>query len=125
MEDWKNIARYAAMLIVGLEFRLSNIVACIHPALDQQFRKDMGVYNDVVVYFNGTSHCASFKCHSIPEDCYRTCLALHDPVTNLLMAASNSLTRHIKQLNLVNGFLNMAMSSPYSNGLYSRRISTQ
>lgn len=69
----------------------------------------MGVYNDVVVYFHGTSHCASFKCHSLPEDCYRPCLALHDPVTNLLMAASNSLTRHIKQLNLVNGFLNMAV----------------
>lgn len=80
----------------------------------------MGVYNEVVVYFHGTSHCASFKCHRLTENCCRPCLALHDPVTNLLMAASNSLTLHIKQLNLVNGFLNMTMSSPYSNGLYSQ-----
>ncbi|KAF7652374.1 hypothetical protein LDENG_00097700 [Lucifuga dentata] len=53
-------------------------------------------------------------------------IPLRPQCTHLLMATSSRITRHVTKLKTSQiGFLNMTMSSLYSNGLHSHQISIQ
>ncbi len=69
---------------------------------------------------------ALFKHHSLPEYCCWPCHPLWLQCIHLLMATSSRIMHHVTKLkSSQTGFLNMTMSSLYSNGLHSHQISIQ
>ncbi|KAG8554186.1 hypothetical protein GDO81_003707 [Engystomops pustulosus] len=90
--------------MVGSEFGVNNMKVWIHPALYQRFRLVV-VVSWCGEYFLGT---------------------LWAPCTQHLMATFSRIMRHVITLeSSQTGFLNMTMSSLYSNGLHSHQISIQ
>ncbi len=69
---------------------------------------------------------ASFKHHSLPEYCYWPCPSLYDYSVSIFWCTSSRIMHHVTKLkSSQTGFLNMTMSSLYSNGLHSHQISVQ
>ncbi len=69
---------------------------------------------------------ALFKHHSLPEYCCWPCPSLYDYSVPSSDANSSRIMHHVTKLkSSQTGFLNMTMSSLYSNGLHSHQISIQ
>ncbi len=80
------------------------------------------------IYFLGTlnTNWALFKCHSLPEYCCWPCPSLYDYSVPSSDATSSRIMHHVTKLkSSQTGFLNMTISSLYSNGLHSHQISIQ
>ncbi len=66
------------------------------------------------------------KCHSLPEYCCWPCPSLYDYSVFIFWCTSSRIIHHVTKLkSSQTGFLNMTMSSLYSNGLHSHQISIQ
>ncbi len=114
--------------MVGSEFGVRNMKAWIHPALSQ----GSGWWwwsNDIFLAHFGplSTNWALFK---PPQPTRVLLLTMSIPLwlqyTHLLIANSSRITHHITKLkSSQTGFLNMTMSSLYSNGLHSHQISIQ
>ncbi len=77
-------------------------------------------------YFLGTlsTNWASFKHHSLPEYCWWPCPSLYDYSVPIFWCTSSRIIQHVTKIkSSQTGFLNMTMSSLYSNGLHSHQIS--
>ncbi len=62
---------------------------------------------------------ASFKLHSLPEYCCWPCPSLYDYSVSIFWCTSSRIMHHVTKLkSSQTGFLNMTMSSLYSNGLH-------
>ncbi len=136
IEDCKNVAwsdesRFLLQYSdVGSEFGLKNMKAWIHPALSRWFRCWWwcnGVGDIFLAHFGHLStNWASFKHHSLPEYCYWPCPSLYDYSVPIFWCASSRIMHHVTKLkSSQTGFLNMTMSSLYSNVLHSHQISIQ
>ncbi len=69
---------------------------------------------------------ALFKRHSLPEHCCWPCPSLYDYSVPIFWCTSSRIMHHVTKLkSSQTGFLNMTMSSLYSNGLHSHQISIQ
>ncbi len=66
-----------------------------------------------------SSNWESFKCHSVPEYCYCPCPSLYDYSVPIFWCTSSRIMHVTKLKSSQTGFLNMTMSSFYSNGLQS------
>ncbi len=66
------------------------------------------------------------KRHSLPEYCCWPCPSLYDYSVPIFWCTSSRIMHHVTKLkSSQTGFLNMTMSSLYSNGLHSHQISIQ
>ncbi len=69
---------------------------------------------------------ALFKLHSLPEYCCWPCPSLYDYSVHIFWCTSSRIMHHVTKIKSSHtSFLNMTMSSLYSNGLHSHQISIQ
>ncbi len=112
------------------EFGVKNKKAWIHPALSQRFRMDG---NGVMVWGIYSWHTLGLLVpivHRLHATAYLLLLTMSISLwlqcTHLLMATSSRIMHHVTKLkSSPTGFLNMTMSSLYSNSLHSHQISIQ
>ncbi len=136
IEDWKNVAWSAEsrFLLQHSDGRV-RIWCNEHESMDSSclvssFQAGGG---GVMVwgYFLGTlwalsTNWASFKCHSLPEYCCWQCSSLYAYSVTIFWCYFKQYNAHVTKLkSSQTGFLNMTMSSLYSNGLHSHQISIQ
>ncbi len=121
IEDWKTLPDLMSLdfccyiQMVGSEFVIKNMKAWIHPALSQRFR-----------------HCLnSIVEHCLNDTAYQSIVAdhVHPFMTTVYPssdATSSRIMLHVTKIkSSQTGFLNMTMSTLYSNGLHSHQISIQ
>ncbi len=115
---------------VGSEFGVKNMKAwIILPCLSGSgwWWWCNGVGDIFLTHFGSIStNWASFKHHSLPEYCCCPCPSLYDYSVHIFWCTSSRITHHVTKLrSSQTGFLNMTMSSLYSNDLHSHQISIQ
>ncbi len=137
IEDWKNVAwsDESRFLLwhsdVGSEFGVKNMKAwIILPCLNGSgwwWWWCNGVGDISMAHFVSLStNWALFKHHSLPEYCCWPCPSLYDYSVPSSDASSSRIMHHVTKLkSSQTGFLNMTMSSLYSNSLHNHQISIQ
>ncbi len=115
--------------MVWSEFGVKNMKAWIHPALSQQFRMVVVVWG--IFSWHTLGPLVPIE-HRLIATAYLSIVADHvhpfmtTVYTYLLMAISSRIMHHVTKLkSSQTGFLNMTMSSLYSNVLHSPQISIQ
>ncbi len=86
-----------------------------------------GVGDVVLAHFGSFStNWALFKRHSLPEYCSWPCPSLYDYSVHIFWCTSSRIMHHVTKIkSSQTGFLNITMSSLYSNDLHSHQISIQ
>ncbi len=115
---------------VGSEFGVKNMKAwIILPCLNGSgcWWWCNGVGDIFLAHFGSFStNWALFKHHSLPEYCCWPCPSLYDYSVHIFWCTSSRIMHHVTKIkSSQTGFLNMTMSSLYSNGLHSLQISIQ
>ncbi len=117
--------------MIGSEFGVKNMKAWIHPALSQRFRAGGG---GVMVWGIFSWHTLGPLApieHHLNAAAYLSIVADHvHPFMTTVYPSSDAISsrimHHVTKLkSSQTGFLNMTMSSLYSNGLHSHQISIQ
>ncbi len=127
IEDWKNVAwsDESWFLLKHSDGRV-RIKRKEHESMDQWWwRWCNGVWDIFLAHFGTLStNWTLFKCHSLPEYCCWPCTSLYDYSVHIFWCTSSRIMHHVTKLkSSQTGFLNMTMSSLYSNGLHSHQIS--
>ncbi len=135
IEEWKNVACLMSLdfccniQMIESEFGVKNMKAWIHPALSQRFRLVVVVWW-CGGYFLGTLCIVPIE-HRLNATVYLSIVADHVlPFMTTVYPSSDTtssrIMHHVTKLkSSQTGFLNMTMSSLYSNGLHSHQISIQ
>ncbi len=134
IEDWKTLPDLMSLdfccdiQMIGSEFGVKNMKAwIILPCLNGSgcWWWCNGVRDIFLAHFGSLStNWASFKRHSLPEYCCWPCPSLYDYSVPSSDATSSRIMHHVTKLkSSQTGFLNMTMSSLYSNVLHSHQIS--
>ncbi len=126
---WSDESGFLLHSDVGSEFGVKNMKAwIILPCLNGSgWWWCNGVGGIFLTHFGSLSiNRASFKHHSLPEYCFWPCPSLYDYSVHIFWCTSSRIMHHVTKIkSSQTGFLNMTMSSLYSNDLHSHQISIQ